>query len=484
MLGDGMDPQSVETGGARMPVSDWPDPETPRDGQGVRPAGAAAVGDLDPRAAMRQARRLLRDLHAAATDLGDALVRAGFAPSAWREPDALLSELAGEFPDVTVDALLTRLAEFGAGTGPYWLAGDGPALDDLEREARMLASVIRPLRALAQRERMTPPAGRSPEPLPRALGDVRVGVQLDRLARDLQALTDLAPALAPLPPGETLGPDDAPPAEAAPPLDDLSATVPAAGLAAWPAPARLEPAARPLPETVLTSWEAPPIVPVASAFTPGAIPIEGGEEPDGPTYLMNGELPDAPPDAPTVPFWRQDEKPPRSVLGQRPHKWALVLLTAAALVAGTVLVTFASGTVFPAMQPAAHATPAGVKGTAVAGGLARATPSPSPAPPTPVPPTATPIPIPDAMLAVSPTSLTLPCPGRGGAAMTLANTGGRTLTWTASAQGSVLLSANGGTLDPGASARVTAYATGVQRGTITFRWSGGSVQVGFKVSCH
>ncbi|MGH2484729.1 MAG: BACON domain-containing protein, partial [Ktedonobacterales bacterium] len=130
--------------------------------------------------------------------LGDALVAAGLPARSWLGPAARLRLLDDTLPDVTVDDVISRLAEFAAGMAPGWLRGDRASVARFNAEVATLDGVTHGLRLAAQRERMASLRGRSGNPLPRAFGDARVGTQLDLLARDLRDLAALAPFLAPL----------------------------------------------------------------------------------------------------------------------------------------------------------------------------------------------------------------------------------------------------------------------------------------------
>lgn len=134
--------------------------------------------------------------------LGDALVAAGLPARSWLGPEARLRLLDGDLPDVTVDDVISRLAEFAAGMAPGWLRGDRMSIARFNAEVAALDGVTHDLRLAAQRERMASLRGRSGNPLPRAFGDARVGTQLDLLARDLRDLAALAPFIAPLSPVE------------------------------------------------------------------------------------------------------------------------------------------------------------------------------------------------------------------------------------------------------------------------------------------
>jgi hypothetical protein len=166
----------------------------------------------DTRQVMLEVVGLLEDLHTATTRLGDAIAAAGFHGREWRGLDAQLDELSDQFPEITLDDLITRLAEFSAGNGPVWLHGDRADIERFNDEAAILGGVMRPLRVLAQRQRVIPARERSRHPFERALADGRVGTQLDLMARYLRDLEALAPFLAPLAPEEWNLVSPAPPA--------------------------------------------------------------------------------------------------------------------------------------------------------------------------------------------------------------------------------------------------------------------------------
>jgi hypothetical protein len=448
-----------------MPVRDWPKEDD--DGAGNADA-AQHMEQMDPTEKMRRARLLLRDLLAAARQLGDALVRAGLSPSLWRDPDTRLSDLDRQAPSITLDALLTRLTELAAETGPTLLSGGGDALDDFEREVRDLSDVVRPLRALAQRERLKPRAARDPKALSQALSDVPVGVALDRVNRALRELDTLAPRLRPLSAEQWQALEAALAAAAAP---NAPTTMPARGQ-----PSRAFSPAAAVPDAAAT---------VPSAYA--GIPDEAPSDPDAPTYLSSGWLPDARPNDPTVPFGPRTPPGQRTGatlwLGQRPRTWGLVLATALLLLAGTATLTLLAQHALFSLSATTTATLTSAQSTLAAGHLAHAptatvTPQPTP---TRIPPTATPSG--PARLTASPTSLTLPCPGAGAATLTLSNTGGRAAAWTASVSTGASVSPRSGTLQPGDSADLSVASLGATRGTVTIRWSGGSTKVAFHVSC-
>jgi hypothetical protein len=178
---------------------------------------------VDRRGVMLEAAAHVEALHHATTRLGDALVGAGLSGREWRSQDALLSLLDEELPDVTVDALITRLAEFAADTGPVWLHGDERDLEEFHREVEVLNDVARPLRRVAHRLRMGT-AGRDAElPIERAFASVRVATPLDLLAAILRDLEMLAPIMAPLAPEEWEAPlENARMGAASPPWADVT----------------------------------------------------------------------------------------------------------------------------------------------------------------------------------------------------------------------------------------------------------------------
>lgn len=451
-----------------MSVSDWSDGEDQR--------ARSEVDGVDARAAMSESLRLLHELRDATIALGDSLVRAGLPSDAWRQPDALLAEISGQSSLDTVDALLSQLTEFAASSGPQWLAGDGASLDDFEHEARTLASIARPLRAVARRERLAPPSDRSPLPFGRALADAHVGAHLDRVAQTLQRLFDLAPLLAPLPPeAQPSAAHDPVPAFAEEPVPALVA------------PMRAEAVAAPGPLNDETT-----IARVSAGPTP-AIPIEDDGAADAPTYVTNGQSFAARHDAPTVPAWRArgpvpvwPRSDPLTSTVLRRRRPALLLLVV--LLVGAGALGLAVGLTLPTLGSGGQPPLTSAQSTALAGQLARAAtlthtlPTPTIGSPTPASPTA--VPLRPAQLSVAPSHIILPCPGRGDVSLTLSNSGDQSLTWQASISTGVVLSSYLGTLDPHGSTTITVNAVSFQRGTITFTWGGGAVQVSYRVACH
>lgn len=140
----------------------------------------------DRREVMAEVVEALDSLRQCTRKLGDALVAAGLPARDWLGRGARLQLLDDTLPDVTLDDVITRLAEFSAGSGPDWLHGDLDALARFFDEVALLDDVVRALRLAAQRERMASVRQRSDLPMRRALGDARVGTQLDLLSRDLR----------------------------------------------------------------------------------------------------------------------------------------------------------------------------------------------------------------------------------------------------------------------------------------------------------
>jgi Viral BACON domain len=157
---------------------------------------------IDRRGVMLEAAEHVAELHHATTRLGDALDTAGLPGRVWRTDEASLSLLDEDLPDVTVDELITRMAEFAADTGPAWLHGDRRDLDEFHHEVTVLRDVVGPLRKVAHRLRMQSGHDRSELPLERAFGHVRVATPLDMAAAILRDLELLAPVMAPLAPEE------------------------------------------------------------------------------------------------------------------------------------------------------------------------------------------------------------------------------------------------------------------------------------------
>jgi hypothetical protein len=428
-----------------------------------RPAAASrqASQEQPPKehaARLHDAERLLGELHAATKGLGDALTTAGFPPPAWRAPEARLSTLSARLPTVTLGALMARLTAFAQDTESIWLAGDGAMLDAFVHEVRVLAAAVEPLSALAKRQRTLAAAtARDQRPLKQtlaqALQDGRVATQLERLVHTLHQLLELAPQLAPIPPGFVAG--------------------------AWrgSAPGALDPeswrgepedgAAAPLwlPEPVGRAGLRGLAGQAGRVGRVGRVPIPQGS-PRGRrvahrlgSWLLRGPWPGWP----------------------RQRRARVVLAVG---LAASVLVLVMSGTValLHGLQPSPQAgLPMNqlARATATQGRNATASPTGSTA-------TASPTPVPDpAQLAVSPTSVVLPCSGTS-VTLTVRDTGGEPLTWQGSVSGNATLSVTSGTVAAHSEATVSAHATRTQHGpgAIVFTSKGGKATVSFKVSCH
>lgn len=375
----------------------------------------------DPPRVMAEVLRLLDELRSTNKKLGDALEVAGLPGREWRSEDARLSLLSEQFPDISVDDLITRLAEFAAGHAPLWLRGDAGTIGRFREEVEILYGVLRSLRQMAQRQRMLPARDRGGLPLERALGDARVGTALDLAARDLRDLDSLGPFIAPLTPEEWQTLDAAHP----------SATTAAAGVASGGAlpPAAYAPPASSTPDTA-------PMAPGSGA---------GPASPASPT----------PPATPTHTRLR-DFAPPRGEGGAaqsvsigsaraaallrgalRPNKWWVVALAILTLASGTALLSLAA-------RPAAGhlaASPARLTLTCAGKGTT--------------------------------------------AALTLRATGKGPITWSAQPATGIGLSAARGTLKPGASTtiQVAVRTAKAARGTLTFTSNDGTATVAYVVTC-
>jgi|GEM_PF-1851686 len=435
-----------------MPVSDWPSDVPP---------GRPPKQQYDAiRAKQGEALSLLADLHAATQGFSDALVRAGFPASAWRSGSAVLADLSDQLPEITLDTLLTRISEFAAGTGPEWLMGDDDALDDFEHEVRMLTPLARALRTVAQRQRLKPSAERGPHPLNRAMGDAGVGIQIDRLARSLRWLEDVAPQLVPLPPEPEPAPEPAAPP--VPPARQEDPRAEAAPPVSGPPQAREELPTQPLAEPGMrTESEAG-----ASARVLPFISMLGARA----SQLRQSN-------AFVRLLWPRDRR-----------MWVVGLV-------GMLLIGTLSGVLaFASHQP--PAAPSGSTAQRVTQGLAptaTALPRPTPTitpyhqivpPSVPATPMATATASP-AHLTVSPTSIVLACSGIS-VTLTLSDTGAQPLAWKAAAASNEILSATSGSLDAHSSGTITVHASGPRHGpsTITFTSDGGTVTVTDKVSCR
>lgn len=164
------------------------------------PEEYAALGDR--RTVMREVAASLKELHTAITRVGDAIEGAGLPGRDWRSDDASLRRLSRKFPDITVDDLITRLAEFAAGTGPQWLRGGSDELDAFHNEVADLYDILRPLAGGARRRSGSPDRERRMGRLERVLAEPRVAEPLDDISMLLGDLAALRPYMGPLSPGE------------------------------------------------------------------------------------------------------------------------------------------------------------------------------------------------------------------------------------------------------------------------------------------
>jgi hypothetical protein len=147
---------------------------------------------------MMEVLELVRDLQQSTNRLGDAIVAAGLNARDWRSSESRLAQLSDQLPDITLDELITRLAEFSAAHGPDWLHSGPEDIERFKDEVNILCGVTRPLRMVAQRLRMLPVYERSSNPLERALGTATVSTPLDLVAGALRDLEALLPYLMPL----------------------------------------------------------------------------------------------------------------------------------------------------------------------------------------------------------------------------------------------------------------------------------------------
>jgi hypothetical protein len=409
----------------------------------------------DPRLVMAEVMRLLGELHRSVTRLGDAIVAAGLPAREWRTDDAFLGHLPGELPEITLDTLLTRLAEFAADLGPHLLHGGTEELAHFHDETLVLYEVIRPLRSFAQRQRMLPARERGEQPLWRALGDARLGTPLDLAAGHLRDLDALAPFLAPLAPADWQAIEQRPAAttvkkakpgksgqEAGAARRPAGAPLRAVHLEA--AEAAVEDAATGVPPAPAPA-SAPAIGP-AEAAPPEAANAAEAAEIEPPPLRLRDFVPTAPPAAAArgaESRWTRARQASERFLARR---WIVVAAAAVLLGVGTGLLTLAAR---------------GEQG---------------PLPPPKI-----------AYLETMPASLHLACSGRGSSVtFYLHNTGTSVEVWMAAVPRGVTLSSLKGTLTPGSrgplrlSAAPGAKAT---HNTLTFTDADGMLAVPYTITC-
>jgi hypothetical protein len=157
----------------------------------------------DTPAVMRSAAEYLEELQGAVTRLGDAIEQGGLPGNLWRSDEADLSALGDVFPLITIDELITRLAQFASERGPAWLRASMADLAAFRDEARILYDVTHALRMTAQRLRMS---GGGSSRIERAFSNARIGAPLDRVALLLETLDALGAFMAPISPDEWAAP--------------------------------------------------------------------------------------------------------------------------------------------------------------------------------------------------------------------------------------------------------------------------------------
>ncbi len=404
---------------------------------------ASAPGDeyaalADAIQVMREVVELVEDLHRATTRFGDALVSAGLPAREWREPDCQLLMLSDQFPDITLDDLVTRLAEFAAGMGPHWLHGDSEDVARFNDEVSILCGVVRPLRVAAQRLRMLPVRERGDYPLERALGDPRAGTPLDRITTVLRDLEALGPYIQPLTPEEWNPPAPQPVWTPTPGREPMPAQAPAA-LAGNAVP----PTSPAYQRGTTSDWPAmsAPLAgetrqpsPQSEAFRrlrdfmppPGSRPVPaaraGAMRVDWPSLRARGTAL-----AGAAAHWL------------RPRKWVVIGVVVMLLALGTALLTLGSQ-----QAPATSS------------------------------------------LTAQPARLAFTCSGAGAAgSIKLRDTDSRPLTWTIVPPAGLALSATRGSLQPSAFVIVRIHVTAAKaaKGMLAFASTGGSVSIPYSVTC-
>ena len=402
----------------------------------------------DPRLVMPEVATVLAELHEGITQLGSAFVSAGVPAREWRSDDALLRPLGESLPDVTLDDLLTRAAEFAAGNGPYWLHGGAGEIEQFVAETALLSDAFRPLRVIAQRLRVLPPRERGALPIERALGDGRVGAKLDRVSRSLADLDALAPFMAPLSPDEwNAARRAAPPAEG----DQYTEPLPPELI---PSPAPVPAAAR-MPPPPAPSPLSPPASPRARFVTLAASPVAalfGRGSASSSAASTARQAPAAAP-APRGMYAPRVRRLSQTLGGyaaqarermQRiePRRWMVVGLVALLLAVGTGVLALAS-------RPDTSAPPA--------------------------------------PLAVSPASVTLTCTGKGSSVtVTLEWTGTAATSWSVQqAPAGLALSSSRGTLKPNTGIPIVLHVTArkATHGTLIFVAGKQQASVAYTVTC-
>lgn len=401
----------------------------------------------DPLQVMAEVVRLVQDLHRAATRLGDAIAKAGLPAREWRDAECRLLLLADQVPDITLDALITRLAEFAADLGPHWLHGTREDIARFSDEVAILYGVARPLRTVAQRLRMMPARDRGDLPIERAFGDARVGTPLDRVAALLRDLESLAPFIEPLTSAQwsTL---TTPPPSPSPTPSSTSLPVPAA-----------------IPT---------PVVGASPRVSGGAgatlmQPLNPQDVPQPPTPSPSSASVSAVPPSSGRSFRRLRDFMPPPEEGHAPERdWSWLRAGAAVRVGG----------VLAWVKPRKWLV-AGVVAMLLALSLALLA-----LVRTAMPPSVTSS---ASHLTVAPAQLALACSGKDDTTrLTLRDTAAQPLTWSITAPAGLSLSSSHGTLKPGASATITVKVTSAKaaHGTLRFTSNEGAATVTYTVSCH
>ena len=409
----------------------------------------------NPCLVMREVLGLVEDLHRATTRLGDALVAAGLPARLWRGTDCQLSLLSDQFPDITLDDLVTRLAEFAAGMGPHWLHGGADDVLRFNDEVSILHGVARPLRIVAQRLRMLSSVERGEYPLERALGDMRIGTPLDRVTTLLRDLESLGPYIQPLTAGEWTSPPLIPAPAGAP------APKPARSLRDGRAEAATSGELLPSGFGQLGTWPATQSEPVAAPAT--APPVQRPQA-DGQTFrrLRDFMAPAGEPHAaPTTPIWTRVWARMALIKWRALPTTAVVHPRAAArwlrqrklLVVGTAIMLLALGTAL--LTLAAQPAPA------------------------------------RSALVAQPARLSFTCSGAGTTlVLRLRDTDSRPLTWMIAATpptqpAGFVLSATHGTLQPSATVLLRIHVTAAKpaQGTLVFTSTDGNAFVAYTVAC-
>lgn len=405
----------------------------------------------DAREVMREVMGLVEELRGSAKKLGDAIVATGFPAREWVSADAELALLGEQFPEISLDAFLTRLAEFAAGMGPAWLRGAEDEIAQFIDETQILDGVARPLRIFAQRQRMLPARERGELPLERVFGDGRVGTQLDLLAGYLRDLDALSPYLAPLTPSEwdalnlsapapstLLQTTTQSPQQAQLPVSErgISAELPAAlSQQQWLLSSQPQPAV-PAPSPEYTGQDASPqTYSRLRDFAP--VPSTWGGSAAAPPQRAGASSAEPPHVVVRVPNGRGLLK-----LLLR-HKWLVLGIIILVLSAGTGLLSLAALHT-NATAPSSHLT-------------------------------------------ATPATLQMTCTGKGATAtLTLRNSARTPVTWALRVPPATLhISATSGTLKPGATALLTATSTSrvASHGALAFAADDGVLSVPYTIAC-